>query len=296
MLLQHLQSYSLVIKLLPTGWQTPQQIPTQKKKKRKNTEYTVKNRNRLILVEEGDDTSEVIYRIGQEYLKKVNENTKNEKKIGKACLLVKALYFIYLTGSRVNEVFIKKPKLTYFKEKIKTEKGTKEIEFVKVERVLEKHFLDREKYIHQDMIQIIPANYGYEADMWSYIFDHFIYGKEYTLDLSGIARLGTKKESLRKILRRLMVQNFKLKQKNPLTGEVVEEGITPHALRHWRAFNLRVEMGWGEIEVTRTLGWSSPKMIYYYVDILQGVQEKELLRELVKVALNIPEEEFTLLS
>jgi integrase len=285
-----------VIRLLPAGWQTPQQISNQKKKKRKSSEYTVKNRNRFILVEEGDNISEVIYRVGQEYLKKVNENTKNEKRIGKACLLVKALYFIYLTGSRVNEVFIKEPKLTYFKEKIKTEKGIKEIEFVKVERVLEKHFLNRKENIHQDIIQIIPANYGYEADMWSYIFDHFIYGKEYTLDLSGIAKPGTKKENLRIILRRLMVQNFKLKQKNPLTGEIVEEGITPHALRHWRAFNLRVEKGWEEIEVTRTLGWSSPKMIYYYIDILQGVQEKELLKELIKVALNISDEEFTPLS
>jgi len=247
-------------------------------------------------MEEGDNISEVIYKIGQDYLKKVKERTTNEKKIGKACLLVKALYFIYLTGSRVSEVFIKNPKLTYFKEKVNTEKGVKTLEFVKVERVLEKHFLNKKENVRQDIIQIIPANYDYEAEMWSSIFDHFIYGKEFTLDLSGIAKPGTKKENLRIILRRLMVQNFKVKQKNPLTGEMIEEGITPHALRHWRAFNLRVERGWEEIAVTRTLGWTSPKMIYYYVDILQGVQEKELIKELTKMALNIPDEEFAPLS
>jgi len=245
----------------------------KKVKKRRVLQVIYRNRK---IIETGKKTmSEFIYDLGQEYLKKVWSKTKNEKKIGRSSTLVSILYYLYLTGSRVSELFIKPPRIRLVYD------PSSKYHFIEVERVNEKHFVllpDGQKE-RETIIQIFLLADLSEIKMWNYITNGFLFGKEYKFDLSNF----TKSKSERHVVRTLLSRAFKVPLKNPITGEVKLEPLTPHILRHARAYNLRIEQELSDLDTSRIIGWKSPYQLFNYIDIVQGINLEEIRKNLVKL-------------
>jgi site-specific recombinase XerD len=247
----------------------------EEKKKPKKRILQVIYKNRKVIETGKKSMSEFIYELGQKYLDKVREKTENEKRIGSASRLVSVLYFLYLTGARVSELFIKPPKINLVYD------PSSKYFFIEVERVNEKHFVlgaDKQKE-REVIVQEFPLNDEYEVRMWGFITNDFIAGKEYTFDLSNFIKGKSKRQTIRILLSRA----FEVPLKNPVSGEVKLEPLTPHVLRHARAYNLRIEQRLADLDVVRTIGWRNPYQLYNYVDILQGINREEIRKNLIKI-------------
>lgn len=209
-------------------------------------------RNRWTFADLSKNTCEQIWRIGQEYYMKFREGPRPRHSISHPVQLVKYFYFLYLTGCRLMEP-IKEPVRLSMQHQ---DGGTQVI----VRHLNEKHptadgnpdFTTAE----------FPVFDEWEQKMWLFITDGAI-----NTDSDDIFRFKDWGALNTSCMSHLIDRNFFVDLKD-LSGKAHRhEGLSPHILRHMRAFNVVITHNVRPELAITWFGWKDIKMLYYYAHI-----------------------------
>ncbi len=182
---------------------------------------------------------------------------------------------LYLGGYRRVEPFLLSPTIRH--------ESIGGADFYYLKKVNAKHFKERE-IIHlangkktwrgignRQLIDVIfmPAN-EYEAGMWRFLAS----GDRETLDFTPLIRDKLSVESMSGISH-LFSSRFRA---NITDGSRVIEngGVTPHMLRHARAYDLHIIEGYPDYHVMKLMGWDTREMLDWYEDIKNALTVQEM--------------------
>ncbi len=207
--------------------------------------------------------------------------------------------FLYLSGARRNEPFMLNPTITKFEKNGKP--------YYRIRRVNEKHFEGR----NPRRVIINPpfkAWNQYEIALFEFLlngnqetildFRPLIdasnkhperlksFNIKYNYTTTTIQKDGKAYEKINgdPILRDIGSQItyrfsklFRANMVDKLGNKLPNEGIVPHQIRHWRAYNLKIEKNIKDELVLRLIGWDNKYMLDYYSDIKHSIQENEAI-------------------
>ncbi len=218
--------------------------------------------------EEHENIDKQIYDIVYNYLKQGRYSKQQE-------LWAKYFVTLYLGGFRRVEPFLLSP--TIEKHLINN------VPFYYVIKANAKHFKrkevidlgngkktwrgvgDRERM----KVVFMPAN-EYEGALWNFIAPH----ERQTLDFTPL--LGRRQDlSALNELSDAFSERFKARITD---GKRTEEngGVTPHMLRHARAYDLHIIEGYPDYIVQKIMGWNKRDMLDWYTDIKDALNTEEM--------------------
>jgi len=200
------------------------------------------------------DICKQVWDIGQAYLTKFKDDkTKPHRHNWFPVQLTKYFYFLYLTGARLNEPFLKPG--------IELNTGFQDgYSYMQVTRVNEKHFT-RQTANREVIAAIMPIFDIYEQQMWNFITDGGnVFNTEQIFKFSEWGNVADDRIS------RLVKRNFKTNLRDEAGNVHKNAGITPHILRHMRCANLILHRVREEL-ILRWIGWADKRMMYYYAHI-----------------------------
>ena len=221
------------------------------------------------------NVSTAIYDSAMRFYKHAKENKKKGRRMKSPANLIRYFLFLYLSGSRVSEpisfpmatISISHPKVFPWKD------------LITINKVNLKHF-DND-HNHEVIPQNIPIFDIGEKRMWEIVLNGFE-----TTSLSDVYKTILKQNggerrngNLSNVISRNFFADMKTSQ-----GEIIHHcGITPHNLRHLRAYNLHIERGLPPQLIQSLFGWKDLKMLTYYVELSRAIQSKaqiEMLKNL----------------
>jgi hypothetical protein len=230
----------------------------QQPKKEYHTNWFFKDNN---------DLDQLIYRIAYKFLQDDRYDRQKESW---------ARYFVslYLLGMRRAEPFYSNPTITKMHE---TAPQGKPIVMYYIQRTNAKH-IDYKKAkdgavvkIRKPMNALLPpASNFYEAALWDFLTDK---KERAILNFDSL-------KSNRQLYN--VTHAFEGRFKADITNgneERLQVGISPHMLRHARAYDLHINKGLNESTVVKIFGWLTPSMLYYYEDIANQLSLKKVKEE-----------------
>ncbi|MEM0148596.1 MAG: tyrosine-type recombinase/integrase [Candidatus Micrarchaeaceae archaeon] len=187
--------------------------------------------------------------------------------------LERYVLWLYATGSRKREPFIE----PYPKVSISKPKGLP-WRVVKISRVIEKAFVKGtdERVIHEQNIPIFDQT---DDQIWRKALNDYE-----DLDLAPLFKSLAKHDAHNGITS--MVQNnFRCDMREEFSGRLIKNApITPHALRHHRAYNLYIERGLDKDLVVSLFGWKDDRMLDTYAYINRSAKGRAQIEALKKFA------------
>ena len=167
--------------------------------------------------------------------------------------------WLYVTGSRMGEPFLKPyPVISIMKPKDMPWK------IIKVTRPIEKAF-EKGTREHELIEQNIPVFDQTEEEIWRIVLDDY-----QVTDIDDLFERMSKRFYSRKTgkrmgsLTKVIQHNFRADMRTE-KGRLIEGApISPHALRHHRAYSLLLQRGMPEKLVISLFGWREDKMLYRY--------------------------------
>lgn len=232
-----------------------------------------RSRNYLLITEkepQPDGVSKVVLQAAEDFERKYGRKWRG-KHIKRPADLERYFLWLYLTGSRKREPFLKPyPRINVFKPK------SLPWRVVHVTRVIEKSFTKgtRERTVHE---QYIPVFDAVEDALWRKVLNDY---ESINLDdlFSNVAAMD---KSLTGVIQR----NFRADMREEATGKIMRNApITPHALRHHRAYNLYIERELDKDLVISLFGWLDDRMLNYYAYINMAAKGRAQLASLKKFA------------
>ncbi|MDE1834046.1 MAG: site-specific integrase [Candidatus Micrarchaeota archaeon] len=234
------------------------------------------------------DTDKQVYNI----LKKSLELTANPKRpFRKINDLARYFVFLYLSGARRNELFIKDPTITRY-----TKEG---LTFWKIGRINEKHFEGRNHDRREWQVSVYRAWNIYERALFDYVMEgraaltidfvgplilHSIPQDKLKFDKLSDAEKTVEIDMRSANITKAMAKVFRTRITDGHT--VIEDGgITPHMLRHTRCYDLLMNKGLRDGQVARMIGWRDVKMVQHYAYVARAMREEEMER----MYFNMPE-------
>jgi len=212
------------------------------------------------------DLSKQIWELGQGYYKRmINPESKPKHPIKNPASLVKLLYFLFLTGARQQEPFLEPFPIVEIVQK-------PEWTYVVITHVNEKHPGQKVNTV----IETIPIFDEYEKKMWEWITD---YGS--AKDGESIFRYKAWKSTRKNNITALFNKNFTTTLEDPNHKVHKNEGISPHILRHLRAYHVLIRHNVPREMAQIWFGWDNQNMIDYYSDIrnVMKVSDQEKMLE-----------------
>lgn len=199
------------------------------------------------------NTCEQIKNIGLQYYEKRKKGGLKGHWNRYYTRLVKAFYFNYLTGGRLNEVFLQPyPKIQYM--------PVDEHGVVVITKVNEKHKDSAGRRSLNDLV--LPIMCEHEQFMWQFITDAGMTFK--AQDIFAYDQWAAKKKgSLSGLFKASFTTNLIDRDGNVHA----RAGITPHILRHMRAYNWKFQHNVRDDLIVRWMGWKDATMLYEYVHI-----------------------------
>lgn len=210
--------------------------------------------------------SKEVYEMGMRYFNRMQDpKQRPRKRFNSPAALVKVLFWIYNTGCRQQEVF-KKP---YPTMDIHSDASATWIEISHQNQKQKKESKRRIDYI-------IPVFNEWEQMMWNFITDG---GKQTQAEAVFQYKNwpSTKNDNISKLFNR----NFRttlIDDDDPQQQALADEGITPHILRHARAYDVLVNHHIDKSDVIKMFGWSNDIMVYYYADIAKRLSKEQQLK------------------
>ncbi len=232
-----------------------------------------RTRNYMVLTEKEvhpDGVSRAILEMNKEFEAKYASSWSG-RHISRPMDLVRYFDWLYLTGSRKKEPFLKPyPKINIFKPKGFPWR------IVKVTRVIEKSFANGERTIHEQNIPIFDVT---EDKLWRKVLNDYE-----TFELDDLFS-SMEKHDIHNGLTGIIERNFHCNMREEATGRLLKDApITPHALRHHRAYNLYIERGLDKDLVTSLFGWRDDRMLDFYAYINRSAKGQQQLQALKKYA------------
>ena len=191
---------------------------------------------------------------------------------------------LYLSGARSVELFLKPPSLNKLIKNDKT--------YYQIHHINAKHFNDKRK---REIIDIpFRAFNVYEDGLFQYLMQGRQTMKfDFTPLLSAANMRAFAKEdpehtdsaSLRKIMTTVTKRFNQMFKADITNGDIRHEhgNVTPHMLRHIRAYDLWINEGMKPQFVQKVFGWKRLSMLEYYADLSRAMQTKEMLAELERI-------------
>jgi integrase len=239
----------------------PKKVRTKPKQIHKNQWY----------FEKRDNICAEIYKMGMAYLKKFDSRATTPKRhMAYPAQLVKYMFFIYLSGSRSREPLLSKDSRLELRSQNNSH-------YIYIKRRNEKHFDSSHNPV--DLEVAIPIFCESERLMWKFITNG---GKDmnmkYIFQFDDWARKYDKKGKQRHEYLTLYMANFRVDLRD--TEGVLHSNcpITPHILRHARAFNLLINHRAPEPLILGIMGWTSNQMLYYYAYLRNTLHIENLLK------------------
>ncbi len=192
--------------------------------------------------------------------------------IGRPADIIRYFCWLYLTGSRKREPFLQPyPRIAVSKP------SSLPWKVVKVTRMLEKSFIKPgERTVHEQNIPIFDAT---EDRLWKIVLDDYE-----VLDISDLFERMERHDAHNGITG-IIERNFKADVREEATGKLIKKApITPHMLRHHRAYNLYIERGLDDDLVVSLFGWRDARMLGYYAYINRSSRGLAQLQALKKFA------------
>ena len=215
----------------------------------------------------GRNACEQVWEIGQSYYQRLQQASTRPPHINKHPVqLIKYFYLLYLTGARRNELLDKPyPEI----EVVNTPEGV----HILVNKLNSKH---RGPQGEREIIsQALPVMCTAEQDMWNFVLDGGL-----TTRINDILKLDTWRLSKVTISQQVK-NNFRINLKDQAGDLHRNAGITPHVLRHMRAFNILINHHVPPVLAIKWFGWRKEQMLYYYAHIqkmLSQTNQMEMLR------------------
>lgn len=217
------------------------------------------NRNQYKLTDMSN-ISKTIFEIGNAV--RIKGHTAKRYNFNDLPALTKLFYATYLTGWRIGEAVCEpQPRVV----EVFAYKG---YNFVQVERCNEKHFVRGKREILTSNILVEDE---WDAQMFQYCFDGGV-NMNFSNFLNRFRGFSSNHLTL------LIKRNFKA---NQITEDglrtIKEAAISPHQLRHWRTYSLRVNHGHEPESVQRIMGWRDPKFVNYYSAVMKATNSIQQL-------------------
>lgn len=238
-----------------------------------------KRTNKWTYADLSKNISQQTWEIGQAYIVRFrDEKTKPRHLNAYPVQLVKYFYFLYLTGSRLMEpVCEPRPQINIINKDGKV--------YIAIHKVNEKHkALDGSG--REVIDQALPVFNQYEQSMWNFITDGGM-----VTDTADIFKFDKWRSRTKHNMNCLLKTNFRTNLRDENGRVHIDYGITPHILRHMRAFNVIVNYGVEVPLAIRWFGWTDQRMLYYYAHIRKalniGSQVEMLKRGNLLTSLNI---------
>lgn len=220
-----------------------------------------------------DDVCKQVWEIGQAYYQRFREKKTWPKRKNKAPVqLVKYFYFLYLTGGRLCEPLLQPPQLELHNDKAGS--------YISITKINEKH---KDPQGNREKLNIIlPIFDEWEERMWDFITDGGLLtnGKEiFKYGLFGAKEDKRTNEWMvsHDKIGQLVRRNFKADLKDANGNRKPHHSISPHILRHLRAYNLHIEHNVPKTLVAKWLGWRDERMFFWYVEIARAMSIKSQL-------------------
>jgi integrase len=242
--------------------------------------YTPKRRysNKWIFADLSTDISKQIYECGQGYLFNAR---KGHNIFSYPAQLTRFFYFLGMTGARLKEPVDPPVKIVISNANHETT--------VTIDKLSEKH--KGPNGGKKIITQVLPVFNEWERKMWMYITDGGM------LQRGEDIFLFKEWNSLKKNnLNQLIKHNFRINLRD--LDDVVhrQHGITPHILRHMRAFSM-LQYTRGRTDLVLTwMDWKDVKMLLYYAQLarlmttqnqLKALRDDKLLTDMPIVATGI---------
>jgi hypothetical protein len=239
--------------------ETPLELPPGREPKARS--------NRWVFANLQDNVSKQVYDIGEAYRATLGLRRKRKDgshRNGHPVQLLKYYYFLYLTGSRLREP-LEEPAPTI---EIINEGGLVHVEIHKVNL---KHKA-QDGQGHAVMEQAFPVFNEWEQKMWTYITDGGL-----AVRADEIFKFKEWKSTSKQNLNCLVKSNFRTNLRDTKGKVHRNAGITPHILRHMRAFNVTVNYGVEVPLAVKWFGWTDQRMLYYYAHIRERLNVRNQL-------------------
>ncbi|MEM4097316.1 MAG: tyrosine-type recombinase/integrase [Candidatus Micrarchaeaceae archaeon] len=187
--------------------------------------------------------------------------------------LERYVLWLYATGSRKREPFLE----PYPRVSISKPRGLP-WRVVKVSRVIEKAFIKgtNDRVIHEQNIPIFDQT---EDKIWRKILNDYD-----DMDLEPLFQ-NMAKHDVHNGLTGIVQNNFHCDMREEFSGKLIKDApITPHALRHHRAYNLYIERGLDKDLVVSLFGWKDDRMLDTYAYINRSAKGRAQIEALKKFA------------
>jgi integrase len=238
----------------------------------------VNYKNTWFFAKEAVNICDMVWQIGEAYRR--NGKVKRFKYPAE---LTKYFYFLYLTGSRLNEPLLGNPKIQFVHRN--PVGGKVGASYINITKTNEKHFLqkvplsdkdpgfdsmgrrrrkplDLEKSKRDVNYMTLPILCESEFLMWKLITE-----EGDNLNVENIFKFKQWGKLYDARLSRFISRNFKTDLRDDRDILHKNTGITPHILRHMRAYNVLINHSIPDKIAMNWFAWSDQKMLYYYAHI-----------------------------
>lgn len=190
-------------------------------------------------------------------------------------LLTKYMFFMYLSGSRCMEPILSEN----LQLEVRSDRGNN---YIYIKRVNEKHHEPNGE--RQQIEVIVPIFCEHERKMWRYITNS---GKEmntkqifkfddWTKETHYDKKIYESKLTHDKLNR--YIANFRIDLRDSNNSLKKQCRLTPHILRHMRAFNMLINHRAPDPLIVGIMGWSNTQMLYYYAHLRNMLKQENMLK------------------
>ena len=211
-----------------------------------------------------EDVCAEVWKAGERYMTLFQDkSTRPRRHMKYPALLTKYFFFLFLSGSRCMEPVLSEN----MQLEVRSDSG---VNYIYIKRVNEKHTEANGE--RQQIEVIVPIFCEYERKMWKYITTS---GKEMnTKQIFQFEKWGMlKHDKLNKY-----ISNFRVDLRDNNNTLRKECRLTPHILRHMRAFNMLINHRAPDSLIVGIMGWSNTQMLYYYAHIRNMLRQENMLK------------------
>lgn len=212
-----------------------------------------KNMNNWYFSDLARNVSEQVLEMGEAYNARLKAGGRHLN--SHPIQLIRYVYFLYLSGGRLME-----PLSGECPPRISLLSNAEGKVYIEVEKANEKHKAPDGS--PDKLTQVLPVFNAAEQRMWNFITDGGL-----LLNSDEIFEFKDWKSTTHDNLSNLIKYNFRTDLRDT-TGKLhKDQGITPHILRHMRAYSVIVNYGVEPAYAIELFGWRNERMLYYYAHI-----------------------------
>lgn len=211
-----------------------------------------------------EDVCAEVWKAGERYMTLFQKKeTRPRRHMQYPAMLTKYMFFLFLSGSRAMEPILSEN----MQLEVRSDSGNN---YIYIKRVNEKH---KEPNGDRQQIEVIvPIFCEYERKMWKYITNKGMeMNTKQIFQFDNWGRLNHRKLNG-------YISNFRVDLRDNNNSLKKQCRLTPHILRHMRAFNMLINHKAQDTFIIKIMGWNNTQMLYYYAHIRNMLTQQGMLK------------------